>query len=563
MVFEGAKPLLLRFDITLNLELGQIFRTRDTSGRRRPLLAFAIATAFGFLLASAPASAMTAEETFQDGNRLFRDDLYWAALLRYRQAAEAGMDTPLLHYNTGVAHYRAGQHIRARTALLKALESPGLEALAQYNLGLNAYAAGDVPDARNWFRRARDQQNSADIRQLAGIALSRLQSRQRAEDPIVIRERREKARKIGQFELNAKAGFGADDNVYRTPEDPYVDLADSNLPVVTPEILSGTYIPAEFRARYNVNSLKFESFFGEYRLAGRYYTDKELDTANQFSHEIRIGSEFDRREETRSTRIHSAFTIARHDKTYFDPDDGAERSVNGEAIDDRLNYVRFGPQLLVRRTHERLSYGLRVKGQMWDYEDTQVVPEYDHEYFLFGANVQYRFTPTALLRLTVDKSSRRYGDRPSFDLGGQQLITNPTLRYDYLELGLLARQRITDSMWFGFGYELTSRDDRYLGYNDFTRDDYRFEFHWSPGDRFDLDLRSSYRIYDFPNAFAFNNPAAGTKTYETADLELFATYRMTRRLSLVAEAVYRGTSSTDTRIQYERNRLSLGVVWQQ
>ena len=35
---------------------------------------------------------MTAYETFQDGNRLFRDDLYWAALLRYRQAAEAGLN---------------------------------------------------------------------------------------------------------------------------------------------------------------------------------------------------------------------------------------------------------------------------------------------------------------------------------------------------------------------------------------------------------------------------------------------------------------------------------------
>ena len=52
------------------------------------------------------ASAATAGELFADGNRLFRDDLYWAALLRYRQAGEAGMDTPLLHYNTGVAHYK-------------------------------------------------------------------------------------------------------------------------------------------------------------------------------------------------------------------------------------------------------------------------------------------------------------------------------------------------------------------------------------------------------------------------------------------------------------------------
>jgi len=67
---------------------------------------------------------MTADDYFEDGNRLFRDDLYWAALLRYRQASESGMDTPLLHYNKGVAHYRANQNIRAREELLKALQSP-------------------------------------------------------------------------------------------------------------------------------------------------------------------------------------------------------------------------------------------------------------------------------------------------------------------------------------------------------------------------------------------------------------------------------------------------------
>ena len=32
------------------------------------------------------AAARTADEYFADGNRLFRDDLYWAALLRYRAA---------------------------------------------------------------------------------------------------------------------------------------------------------------------------------------------------------------------------------------------------------------------------------------------------------------------------------------------------------------------------------------------------------------------------------------------------------------------------------------------
>ena len=77
------------------------------------------------------------------------------------------MDTPLLHYNTGVAHYRAQQHIRARTALLKAVQSPGLRVISQYNLGLTANALGDVDDALHWFRQARDQVENEKIREFA------------------------------------------------------------------------------------------------------------------------------------------------------------------------------------------------------------------------------------------------------------------------------------------------------------------------------------------------------------------------------------------------------------
>ncbi|MDH3350967.1 MAG: hypothetical protein OEM51_05425 [Gammaproteobacteria bacterium] len=524
----------------------------------------ALAAVLMCVSAAMPAAATTATQAFADGNRLFRDDLYWAALLRYRQAAEAGMDSPLLHYNSGVAHYRAQQHIRARTALLKAARSPGLRVLSQYNLGLNAYAAGDIDDALNWFRQARDQEENDKIRKLAVIAISRLQRERRAADPVFVRvEKERKKRPLTNFDLKGHVGFGTDDNIFRAPDRPYIDFSDPSLPLVTPEEFSGAYLPVDFSARFSVNSLKWESFFGQYRVSGRYYQDKELDSANEFSHEFRFGSEFERREENRRTRVYSAFSIAQHDETYYDPDDGTPRTLAGEPIDDRMNYVRFGPELTMQKAFERLSFGLLIKGQLWNYAETDLVPEYDHEYFLFGGNVQYKFTTTSLLRVSVEKTSRRYGDRPSFDLNAQQLITNPDLRYDYLEVGLLARQRITRNMWFGLGYENTRRTDRYLGYNDYTRDTYSFEYHWSPGKRFDLELAARYRIYDFPNAFAFHNPAAGLKTLETADGEFIASYRLTKHLSMVADAEYRGTSSTDTRIQYDRVRYSIGVVWQQ
>ena len=536
-------------------------REKDRCGWARSALALLLVLSCLPFAAQAQSGAYA---SFEDGNRLFRDDLYWAALLRYREAAEAGMDTPLLHFNTGVAHYKAQQHIRARESLLKAAESPDLRAISHYNLGLNAWAAGNEDEAIDWFRRARDQQQSEKIRDYAVVALARLEDARREADPIVqLRaQRREVEKPIADFEIHARVGAGSDDNIFRAPSDPYIDFSDPTLPLVVPEVYSGTFVPVDFRAKYQVNSLKWENFFGAYRLSGRFYDGELENNADEFSHELRFGSEFDRRENGRRNRVYSAFTIAQHDEQYVDPDTGNPRTSNGEEITDRMNYKRYGPQLTTVQGFGDLSFALRIKGELWDYEDTELVPEYDHEYFLLGGNVQYKFSPTSLLRFTAEKSSRRYSNRPSFDLDGNQLITNPAVRYDYLEFGLLARQRLTDDIWFGFGYELMDRKDRYVGYNDYTRDTYNFEFHWTPGRQFELELETSYRNYDYPNAFAFHEPAAGPKTLETLDAELLGTWRISRQFSLLFEVDYRETASTDIRIQYDRTRYSLSLVWE-
>ncbi|MEE8542833.1 MAG: hypothetical protein V3S94_03170, partial [Gammaproteobacteria bacterium] len=152
------------------------------------------------LLAASPAQAQTARELFADANRLVRDDLYWAALLRYEQAAEQGMDTPLLHYNSGVAHYRAQQHVRARQSLTKAAQSPSLRVLAHYNLGLNAYAGGVTVEALRCFQLARDQQQNKKIARLARRAIARLRSQRKQTDSVLVRTEQRRTRKpIGEF----------------------------------------------------------------------------------------------------------------------------------------------------------------------------------------------------------------------------------------------------------------------------------------------------------------------------------------------------------------------------
>ncbi|MEM1176113.1 MAG: tetratricopeptide repeat protein [Pseudomonadota bacterium] len=517
-------------------------------------------------LAVSTAIADTADNYFQDGNRLFRDDLYWAALLRYQQALDAGLDTPRLHYNIGVTHYKAGQYRRARESLTKAAESPELAAVAHYNLGLNAWRAGSTDEALRWLRRARTQNQNAQVSRLARRAIARVSEVQEVEEATAERvpRRRPPERRTTKLDINASIGFGNNDNVYRSPGSNYVDLANPAQPVVVPEITSGAFLPVELTLRYNLNSTEFENFYVAYRLKGDYYQDKELDNANEFVQEISFGNSFIReRDDGVRTTVFSAFKIGQHVETYFDPDDGLERDVAGVGIGDRLNFLRYGPELRVRRSGERLALGFKFKGQLRNYEDVEVVPEYDHEYLMLGLHGQYKFTRTSLIRVDVEAMTRSYGDRPSFDLDGRQRIGNPGVEYTYLVASVTARQRLTRNAWFGVEYERTDRTDGHVGYNDYLRDTFGFEARWRPSPRFSIEANARYSLYDFPNAFAFNNDQLSRKTLESAVGTVEAEWRLTRRLSLLGELQHRETVSNDSRIQFDQNRFMLSVSWRQ
>jgi hypothetical protein len=298
-----------------------------------------------------------------------------------------------------------------------------------------------------------------------------------------------------------------------------------------------------------------------YRLGGRYFPDTALSNANEYLHELGFGSEYRRRKESRERRVYSAFKIAQHEETYYDPDTGLTRSSGGVDIGDRMSYIRFGPEFWIRETFGKLSIGGRAKGQLWNYEETVAVPEYDHEYWQIGVNTQYRFTSTSLVRLTAEYYTRRFGDRPAFELDGTQPVGNPTVRYDYTEYAVEARQRITRAMWFGVAYARTEREDRHVGYNNYFRDEYGAQLHLSFGDRFDFDATATYRIYNFENAFAFQVPAGGRKTLESASGMASATYWMTDTLSIVGEFIYRDVVSNDTRIEYGRSQMLLSLRW--
>ena len=271
----------------------------------------------------------------------------------------------------------------------------------------------------------------------------------------------QKERDIFDFSYFASVGYGSDSNVFRSPSEPYIDFANPNLPLIVPEVQTGSYLPYDLGAKYMINTYRFEGFYAAYRASGEYYEDRNQSDADEFRHELRVGNEYVRQKEDRKREVYSAFRFAQRDGVYYDPDDGTPRAINGVDIGDRMNYTRYGPDIRLRQRWGKLAMGVVAKGYLYDYEEVEVVPSYDHEYFFFSLHTQYTFTRTSLLRVTAEKFSRRYSDRPSFDLDGTQPIGNPGVRYDYIALSLLARQRLTRNMWLGFEYERVDREDRY------------------------------------------------------------------------------------------------------
>lgn len=512
-----------------------------------------------------PVYANSADDFFADGNRLFNDKLYWAALLRYREAREAGLDTPTLAYNMAVAHYKAGQHARAREEFERALASPRLRQLARYNLGLNAAKLDQTAEALRWFRLSRDEGQNPRLSELSDEAIRRIRKQIRLDDPVEQRaERRRKVKEqiFTKLDVSLSAGFGNSNNIYRSPAAPYTDFAQAGDPLVSPEVVSGAFLPVDMSLRYNLKNQVFENFFARYRVAAKIFQDKELDNANEFIHQISFGSRYSREKNGVKRRVFSVFKISQHNETYFDPDDGLTRNINGIEIGDRLNHRRYGPAIYFRQDGPRLGVGGFFEGQLRNYEDVEAVPEYDHELLRLGAHVQFKFTPSSLLRFELDGTSRSFGDRPAYDLDGRQRLGNPNVDYQYVSAALIARQRPSRHSWFGFEIQRTERSDGYVGYYDYTRDSFSAEAEWFPSSRFRIKASARYSIYDYPNAFAFNDQNLNRRTLETLRGRFEASWKISEHFHLIGEAISRESSSNDARIQYDQTEVSLSVRWE-
>ena len=506
-------------------------------------------------------SSSLADKLFSQGQKAYHHGDLALAIDLYTRADRAGFADPILAYNLGVAHYQIGDYEPARSAFLTAAATPKLAPLAFYNLGLVDRKTGADRDAYVWFDQARRHPHaSAKMQRLARKAMTSIEPASiRSQVPVAF-TRPAQDRFMDHLRISVNTGFATDSNIYRSPSESYVDLAQPGAPTVDPEVQSGTYIPLQTSAALLWGTHEGSNFELRYALDGRFYSDAQFSNANVMEHEFSIGGEMRKPTKRGNVYWRSHFLVTKSDEQAYDRDDGQAELVNDEDVSDRYSSTRFGPAAYYHRDIGRFGYGFRFNAFIDRFEETVDFLDLTHEQYLGGAHVSFRPLRNTLVRLSGDYYERSYSDRVASAINGNRFTDNDELEYTYKNLGLTVRQKLLRSFVVGLDYRYTLRDDTFEGYDDYERHTGRGYLRFRHG-RFSARASYTYQTYNFPNALNFDDTPADPWPLQATYGELEAEYRFGKRYTVRAEAIFDLVSSTDPRGDYDRNRLALSLIW--
>ena len=498
------------------------------------------------VLAATPAMGdmQAADAAFDIGNAAFRSGDYGRALDKYNEAMSEGKNSPRLFYNMGLAHYRLAQYPQARSAFMESKDDQGLAALSYYQLGVLANKAGNMSEAESWFRKSRKTADSSRLRDMSTEALVTIGARP------------------SELQVMVSAGFGHDNNAFRAPSDPYVDLSQDPSVLVVPVEQSGAYVPVRIGAAFS-NPLSTRSkLVLSYQHRGDYYTDSELDNANVMDHRLFLAMKRyldGGRSETR--RFGGEVFFRSHAETNFDRDDGLDRFDDGASIADRFDFNAVGAEFSLKNRFGANRYEIQAGFSQRDYEDVPTASPYDLDSLWFEGALKMPLGSNSRIKVAYGYHDRSFDERRARDATGDASIDNPTLEYRYQVIELGIRHRFNDSIVTELTYSYTQRDDDFVGYNDYTRDKIELDTRFDITDKIAASFKFDYRDQQYPNAFAFDDPTQPQKEYQDLEMSVGAVYRFTEQLSLRAEIRQDDVDSSDPRGEYDRLRTRLGVYW--
>jgi len=368
----------------------------------------------------------------------------------------------------------------------------------------------------------------------------------------------------GVFTLEAEIGLGYDSNIYEAPNAAYTDYAAIGGPVaVTPVTYSGFFVPIAFRADYAGSLDPAVRFLASYRYWMDKYLSSARDNADSWTHKLRAGLELvtgkqGRKEDT----FYLGPFLSMHDQTYYDHDSGSDKvTTAGEDIAGRYSYNALGFEAEYRKRTVKLPFSITAEYESRDYDDPVAVSEYDNNRVSLGGEVEFPLGRRLELDVQYTYAAVDYDDRHARNAQGQLFASAPLLSYTYHTYGLSLRKRFSKDTVAYLDYDRTGRTDGYVGYNDYTGNEYAVRLIYAGIENTRLRVKLALWNRDYPNAFAFDDAGQPQKTYDGVDATVKGEYALNKAWGLWAEFKSRDQGSTDLRYDYSKYQALIGVSW--
>ncbi len=329
---------------------------------------------------------------------------------------------------------------------------------------------------------------------------------------------------------------------------------------MVPEPVPSNFTPVQATVQYALHNESGDTdLIIGYDFDGDYYAQEFAN--DEKSQRLRLGECLARRYRTRRRFLESQLFFVKHDQRNYDPDNGVDRTLGDNEIWQQYSYVSAGMQARFEHTLGKWQWGFDALAEHRDYKSVPLIGDYDTDLYRLNLRSGYALSDATSLRVVLHSYRRQAYERPSRDLDGTLLSTYPPLDYDYrgLELGLT--HRVLRWMSLDVSYLRLDRTDRFEGYADYTQDIIGARAVLRPGRRWTVSAGATLRDYAYPNAFAFNDPAAGPKSLRDAVTDLSADVAVTKSISLSFDVSMTDVTSTDPRAAYTRQRSWIGIVW--
>ncbi|MDH4225497.1 MAG: hypothetical protein OEW12_07605 [Deltaproteobacteria bacterium] len=362
------------------------------------------------------------------------------------------------------------------------------------------------------------------------------------------------------FSISLEIGAGYDSNVYRTNANPYVDYYQGGV-LVNPKVQSGYFIPVTFKAEKKTESANDNYFLMSYKFDGDFYTQKDFQNANQYSHMVNIGggSVFDS-QDSREDGVYYGLFLGRKKKIYYDRDNGDVKSTSkGASVSDRYTYSTTGLEAAYNKDTGDFVYGVGAALENRDYETPNSGSEYDYGSTSVNGKAGYYLLKSTLFQVSLDQEDIQYSKRNARLATASLKKTNPLLHYIYQTTDVMLKQSFGGGMLAILNYEVKERMDMNVGYNDFTRNRARVRFTARMDEIWKIRLEGASFETDYPNAFAFDTPGQEKKYIKGVESNVSAEYAADKTMAYEAGFKTWDEKTNDLRFQYVRQQAWAGM----